>query len=153
MPFEINDSIDKFSAQTALDDTSGSVADDAYSVTGDLIEWTNTDDAPLATIILLATIPIAPSSLRQTINLYAQLLDIDGTDDALVPSDSFQQIPLGSFPVDTITTAQIIPLQIALPNAETSQKYKFFIKNITGQTISAGWDLKIRGKTIGPKAA
>lgn len=143
--------IEFFGTQDSLDDTSGTVADGAFSVAGDLLAWTNDDDAPTASVVLEATIAVTPDT-NSSVSLFAQLLNIQSTNDQLVPTANFQHVFLGSFPIKDVTAAQFIPIVIDLPNNATSQIYQFFIRNNSGQTISAAWDIHITPKAIGPHA-
>lgn len=140
-----------FGTQDALDDTSGAVADNAFSVAGDLLTWTNDDDAPMASLVLEANYSVAPDA-NSYVALYAQLLNISSTNDGDVPDANNQHVYLGSFPVNDVTTAQYIPIDVSLPNQYTSQQYQFFIENQTGQSIPAGWDLSVTPKTVGAHA-
>jgi len=151
MTIGTDSAIEFFGAQTSLDSTSGSVSNDTFSVAGDLSTFTNSDDAPQASVVLEATLSVAPDA-NSSVAFFAQMIDIQSTNDQLVPTANFQQVFLGSFPVKDVTTAQFIPIIISLPNNATSQIYQFFIQNNTGQTISAGWDIHITPKTIGPHA-
>ena len=79
-------------------------------------------------------------------------MNIDSTNDQITPDANFGHVYLGSFPLDDTISTQYIPLDIRLPNTYTSQVYEFYIENNGGQTMSAGWTLKITPKTIGPHA-
>ena len=59
---------------------------------------------------------------------------------------------VGSFPVNDVTTAQYISINISLPNTVTSQQYELYVENVTGQSLPAGWDLSVTPKAIGPHA-
>jgi len=143
--------IEFFGTQDSLDDTSASVTDATFSLVGDLLAWTNDDDAISAAIVLECTYTVAPAD-NSFVELYAQLDDIVSTSDQLAPTDEFPHVYLGAFPLKNVITAQFIPIQISLPNTVTSQVYKFFIKNNSAQTMSAGWDIHITPKSIGPHA-
>jgi len=145
--------IEFFGTQTDLDSTSGTVADAAFSVAGDLTTFTQTSaqDVPQASVILEATFSVAPDA-NSSVALFAQLIDIEGTNDAPVPTANYQSVFLGSFPVKDVTSIERYPIIISLPNNNATQIYQFFIQNNAGQTISAGWTIFITPKTIGPKA-
>ncbi len=143
--------IEFFGTKDSLDDTSGSVADGAFSVASDVLEWTNDDDAPMAAIILEATYASAPDA-NSSVNLFARPMNIVSTSDSDVPDANFGHVYVGTFPLNDVTSAQFITIDIRLPNTKTSQSYIFYIENNGGQTISAGWDLHIVPKTIGPHA-
>lgn len=144
-----------FGSDTILGSTTSAVVDDAFSDgTNDLDAWTNTDDAPMASISLEFT-TATTGDANSSINLYGRLMDVGsaGTEDSEVPDVNFQHTYLGSFPHNNpSTSAQTAAIDISLPNNHTSQIYHFYIENKTGQTISASWELTISPKTIGPHA-
>jgi hypothetical protein len=151
MAISTDAAIEFFGTQDTIGSSTSAVADAAFSVSGDIVNWTNDDDAPQASVILLADYTTAPDA-NSAINLYVRLIDIQGTNDADIPDANFQHVYVGSFPVNDVTTAQYIPITIALPNTKTSQVYQFYIENQTGQSLPAGWDLYVTPKTIGPHA-
>lgn len=149
MAISENALIDFFGTQDTLGTSSATVANNAFSIAGDLSTWTNDDDAPTASVTLLVDYSVAPTA-SSVINLYLRLLDVQSTNDQEIPSATFMHYYAGSFPVDTVTTPQYVTTEIKLPNAYTSQQYEFYIENKTGQTIQAGWDIYVTPKTIGP---
>ncbi len=150
MPIGTSDTVIKFGTTDDLDNSSSAVADDAFSVVGDVVSWTNDDDAPGAAVVGLFTFGAAPTPGR-TIDLYAQLINIaDTTKDAPVPTDDQPVTYVGSFILDDVTTEQVVPIDIALPAVQSSQEVVFFIKNNGGQSLSAGWSLQITPKAYGP---
>ena len=150
MAIVTEDFIEKFGTQDALDDSSATVVDDAVSLAGDLSEWTNDDDAPFAVAILEFDYAVNPT-VGSSVLLLAQLIDVSGTDDTEPPTTTYLHIPLGTFPVKGQITPQFASIRSELPNTKTSQVYQFYIlNNKTGQTIQAGWDLRVTPYTIGP---
>ena len=144
--------IEFFGTQDALDDTSGSVADAAFSASSDLLTWTNDDDAITANLVFSGTYASAPDA-SSSVNCYVQLLNIDGsTGDQDAPDANFQHTYVGSFPLNDVTSAQLVSINISLPNVITSQIYQFYIENTAGQTLSAGWEILVTPKAIGPHA-
>ncbi|MFQ5622428.1 MAG: hypothetical protein ACE5FS_03430 [Paracoccaceae bacterium] len=148
--------IDFFGTADALGTTTSAVTDGSFSDgTNDLTAWTNDDDAPEAAAILTMQYASGTLDANPYVNLYARLIDIDGTTDAPVPDASYKEKYLGRFKIDTnlaATTDNAHAEDIDLPNTETSQVYHFYIENQTGVTISAGWELTIVPKTVGPHA-
>ena len=143
--------VEFFGDQDTLGTSSAAVANDGYSIASDLSTWINGDDAPVATVVLLANFTVAPSA-NTSINLYLRLLDISGTNDGDVPDANFQHTYVGSFPLNDVTTAQYIPIVISLPNVVASQQYEFYVENQSGQSLPAGWDITVGPKTVGPHA-
>ena len=143
--------IEFFGTQDTLGTSSAAVADAAFSVAGDLSTWTNDDDAPRASVTILANYSVAPDA-NSALNLYVRPLNIQSTNDQEIPDANFTHTFVGSFPVNDVTTAQYVSIDISLPNTVTSQQYEFYIENQTGQSLPAGWDLYVTPKTYGPHA-
>lgn len=151
MAIGTDSAIEFFGTQDTLGTSSAAVADDAFSIAGDLSTWTNDDDAPQASVILLANFSVAPDA-NSVINLYVRPLNVQSTNDGDVPDANFQHNFRGSFPLNDVTTAQYITIQISLPNTKTSQEYEFYVENKSGQSLPAGWDIFTTPKTLGPHA-
>lgn len=151
MAISTDSAIEFFGTQDTLGTTAGTVADDAFSVAGDLSTWTNDDDAPMASVTALIDYAVAPDA-NSAVNLYLRMLNTQSTNDNEIPDANYQHKYVGSFPVNDVTTNQYITIDISLPNSKTSQEYEFYIENKTGQTIQASWDIYVTPKTIGPHA-
>jgi hypothetical protein len=143
--------VEYFGTQDTLGTSSAAVSDSAFSVAGDLSTWVNDDDAAFASVTLEATFSVAPTAYS-AVNLYLRPLDVEATNDADVPDANFNHIYAGSFPLNDVTSAQYISIDINLPNTKTSQNYEFYIENKAGQTLSAGWDIHVTPKAFGPHA-
>ncbi len=134
--------------------TPDTIASGSFSDSDDTADWTNDDDAPWASAVLKyqfdSTFPTAGS-----IGLYAQLDNIQSTNDEADDSDSYHF--LGTFRIGYGLTADTdyyisIPT-IELPVTVTSQVIRFHIKNQgTSQTIGSDWKLYITPKAYGPHA-
>ena len=151
MAIDTDSAIEFFGTQDTLGTSSAAVADAAFSIAGDLSTWTNDDDAITANVVLLANYSVAPDA-NSSINLYVRPLNIQSTNDQDVPDANFQHSYVGSFPVNDVTTAQYCSINISLPNTVTSQQYEFYVENVTGQSLPAGWDIYVTPKAIGPHA-
>lgn len=114
--------------------------DATYSLSSDAANY------PDAEFVLTVTYPVAPTEGGQ-IALYARPLDIDGTADAETPEAWLPVWFVGSFTVNNIGAAQsMILLAQDLPALA-----EYYIHNVsTGQTLPAGWSLKVKPRTIGP---
>lgn len=118
-------------------------ADDAtYGVVADGSSY------PDADFVLAVAFGTAPS-VNTAIDLYAQELNIDGTNDAVAPTTTHRKRYIGSFVVINQTAMQYIKLTAYDVPLEASY---FLHNNATGQTMSAGWTLKVTPRTIGPAA-
>ena len=143
--------IDVFGTADDLGSSSAAVVDAAFSIASDVAQWTNDDDVDGAAIVLDATWATAPDA-NSSVTLYGRLMNISGTSDQPIPTANFPHKSMGRFPVKDITTQQLMPIDIDLPNVYTSQVYEFYLKNSSGQTMSAGWKLLITPKTAAPHA-
>lgn len=141
--------IEFFGTQDALDSTTAQVVNNAFSIAGDVVQWTNDDDAPEASVVLEADFAAAPD-VASVIHLHARLMNIVSTNDADVPDANNQNVYLGSFPMNDVTTVQWIPIRVVLPNNISSQVYEMYVENKTGQTLPAGWDLHVTPISKGP---
>lgn len=156
MAIVTDDAILKFGAADVIDSTSGTIADNAFSVAGDVLStWSNDDDAQWGAALFKgqfdATMPTIGS-----IGLYARLLDVDGANDMPVPSVNYPHINVGTFPIDFGVAADVdFYTMIALflmPMWETSQIIEWYLKNqSTGRTIGTAWNLWVTPLTLGPK--
>lgn len=118
-------------------------ADDAsYSVASDGAYY------PDAKFVLAATFATAPTE-GTTLALYAQPLDIDGTNDAEAPETTRPTVFIGTFTVNNVTTAQYI--ELIAQDVPWNARY-YLHNNSTGQTLSAGWTLKVTPCTVAPAA-
>lgn len=119
------------------------LADDAsYNIVADGAYYPDTD------FVLTATFGTAPIE-GMVIALYARPLDVDGTADTEVPETTRPTVFVGSFVVNDVTTAQTMTLRAF----DVPTKADYYIHNNgTGQTISAGWVLKVTPRTVAPAA-
>lgn len=135
----------------------GAVAAGAFSVTGDVSDWTNDDDAPTAMfkLKLTATGLSAAPAAGEVVNLYARHIDVESTEDTPLPDANYKATYLGSFVLDAADIDQVHVIgPLRLPNYETSQVYEFFIENASAAVNIAadGWDLWVTPITTGPHA-
>ena len=118
-------------------------ADDAnYSIASDGNYYPDTK------FVLSATFGTAPAE-GTTLALYARPLDIDGTNDAEVPETTRPSVFIGTFAVNNVTTAQYI--ELLAQDVPWLAAY-YLHNNGTGQTVSAGWTLKVTPFTVAPAA-
>lgn len=145
--------IEFFGDQDSVDSsTTSAVSDGAFSSSGDLLTWTNDDDAPFAALVLDgATFDTAPDA-SSNIEVFAQLLNVSGSNDALPPSSTLLETFIGTFSLEVSTAPQYPSIVVKLPNTKTSQEYDFYIRNQGGQTLSSGWGLLSTPTAIGPHA-
>ncbi len=140
----------KFGTPKTLEANGGSItnnsvvqADDAtYSVASDGAYY---PDAKFVASFTFGTAPTEGTILA----LYARPLDVDGTADAEVPEATRPTVYIGSFVVNNVTTTQYAEL-IA---RDVPWLASYYLHNSgTGQTVSAGWTLKVTPYTVAPAA-
>jgi len=157
MTIGTDDLIVSYGTQDQVDSTAGTVANDAYSVAGDVSDWTNDDDAPGATFTWKGQFDTTMPTVG-SIDLYCTLLNIQSTNDENDTDANYTPHYLGSFEIDFgvaadtdfYTTLYVPELP---PGTQTSQIYRFFIKNDgTAQTIGTSWNLWVTPVTQGPHA-
>jgi len=157
MTIGTNDTKPKFGTQDSIDDGSTStIANDAYSVAGDITEWTNDEDAPFANFILKCQFDTTMPTVG-VIDLYARPTNIEGVNEAEVPDDNHPFIYIDSFPIDFGVANDVdfytTIVGAVLPNFKTSQTYEFYLKNnASAQTMGVSWALWINPYTWGPSA-
>jgi hypothetical protein len=102
---------------------------------------------PDAEFVAGLTFGTAPTE-NTTVDVYARELSIDSTNSAQVPESSAHRPRyIGSFVVNNISTVQYQKfIAYNVPNVADYYIYN----NGTGQTLSAGWTLKVTPRTIGP---
>ena len=143
--------IEFFGTQDTLGTTPSDVTDGSFSDgINDLVAWTNDDDARLASVTLEFDFAVTPDP-NSVIALFGRKTVVEGSNDDSVPSLTYQHTPLGVFSVKETTSPQDSTIEIELDNWKTSSIWHFYVKNNSGQTMSA-WDLHITPKTDGPHA-
>lgn len=155
MAIGTNDAIDKFGTLSNLASSSAAVVDAAFSVAGDLVTFTNTNDAKEAVAVLTWQYPSGTLDAGATVSLHARRLDWTGTTDEEVPSTDYSGAYIGSFSLDdglAVTTDSYSVIRIPLLNSKSAQEYEFYIQNNSGVQITAGWTIDITPVAVGPKA-
>ena len=145
-----NEAIVKLGTTKTLEANGASIANTAMGQANDATYSITADGAgyPDADFVLNAAFGTAPT-INTTLDLYAQELDIDGTSDAQVPTTTYRPRYIGSFVVNSVITAQSLKLHAY--DVPLVASY-YLHNNATGQTMSAGWSLKVTPRTIGPAA-
>lgn len=145
-----NELIAVFGTTKTLEANGGSCAnaaivqanDAAYAIVADGASFL---DADFALMCQWATIT---SIENKTIDLYARDLNFDGTADAIAPTATFTHRYIGSFRISAVAANTN---QYMLVNARNVPKdAEYYLINSSGQTISAGWTLKVTPRTVKP---
>lgn len=124
-----------------LESNGASIANNALAQADDagydiFVDGSSYRDAKFA---LTITFSVAPTE-NTVVSLYARPLDIDGTADGEIPEATRPTVYVGAFVVNNVTTAQTIELLAE----DVPWKADYYLHNNgTGQTIGAGWVLKV----------
>lgn len=133
-----------------LEASGASIANNAVGQADDANYDADTDGAgyPDAEFVLACAFATAPTE-STVIALYARPLDVDSTNDTEVPEAARPTRFIASFVVNNVTTTQYIT-ETARDVPKLASYYLH--NNATGQTISAGWTLKVTPRTYKPAA-
>jgi hypothetical protein len=118
----------------------GAADDASYDVVADGANY------PGARFVLKFTFSVEPTE-GASIILLARPIDIDGTADTEAPEATLLITRIGTFTVNNVTTDQYAEYYAD----QVPFKANYYLYNsATGQTISAGWTLKVTPYTYGP---
>ena len=134
-----------FGTQKTLEASGASIASAAIGAADDAQYSTSADGAnyPDAEFVVSFTFSVAPTE-NGILALICRTMDIDGTNDAEVPEATRADRFIGSFIVNNVTTTQYA----ALFARNVPQAGSYYLLNTgTGQTVSAGWTLKVTPMT------
>ena len=136
----------KFGTPKTLEASGASIANNTLVQADDASYRVASDGAyyPDAKFVISVTFGTAPTE-GTTLALYAQPLDIDGTNDAEAPETTRPTVFIGTFTVNNVTTAQYI--ELLAQDVPWNASY-YLHNNGTGQTLSAGWMLKVTPCTV-----
>lgn len=145
MAISTGDAIYKYGTQTTVTTAASTLANGSVDSE---TKTTLTSSAPLANLSLSFQVASA-TTIVSAINVYRRDLNIDGTNNAPVPTLNNKSIFVGSFLVPSGLTANTT-YYLPLPGIPISATSVFYIQNGTGQTINSGWILKATPVTYGP---
>ena len=137
-----------YATQVTLEDSGASAASDAFlPADDDTLEGTgNASYYPLADFVLNAAFGTDVTA-GGIVKLYRQDLNIDGASDAPTPGTACRNLFVGSFIIATGNSAKTT---YPLPDVPLSNDCQFSVENKSGQSLTAGWDLKATPKTFNP---
>ncbi len=149
MTIATGDAIQKFGAQSEITNGSRSIVAGAFSVIGDVLQYSNADDAPEAHMVMIATLAGALTD-SGSIGIYGRRIDVQSTNDENVPTLSSPYEFLGSFPCGVGDASQDRTARITLSGAYSGQFWEFYFKNNTPQDLTS-FRVWITPVTTGPK--
>ena len=141
-----NETILTFGTPKTLESSGASIASGSLAKADDASYGVVADGGyfPDAKFVISATFATAPTE-GTTLALYARPLNIDSTNDAEVPETTRPTVFIGAFVVNNVTTAQYI--ELLAQDVPWNASY-YLHNNGTGQTVSAGWTLKVTPFTV-----
>lgn len=139
--------VEFFGAQTQVTSAPANVTDGSFSPG---FAWTNSDDAPMADVVLQAAFAV-PADANGRFFLHLRKLNIVTTSDEPVPSSNWQQSIVGTILVENVTAARYPSVRVALRNHKTGQEYEWYVENNSGQTLQS-WELYVTPVALGPHA-
>lgn len=136
--------------QKTLEANGASIANNALAQADDASYGIVADGSsyPHARFVLAGAFATAPTE-NTVLALYARPLNIDSTNDADAPETTRPVVFIGSFVVNNVTTTQY--LAVDARNVPWEADY-YIHNNGTGQTLSAGWTLKVTPYSFKPAA-
>lgn len=142
-----NEIIRSFGTQKTLEANGGTIANNAITQANDASYSTSADGAnyPDAEFVASFSFSVAPTE-GTVLALIARTLNIDGTNDAEVPEAARADRYVGQFVVNNVTTTQYAACFAR--NVPREADY-YLLNSGTGQTVSAGWTLKVTPMTFG----
>lgn len=142
------EAIVKWGTQKTLEASGASIGSNAVVQANDATYSLAADGAyyPDAEFVLAAAFASAPTE-GGVLALYARPLNIDGSADAEVPEAALPVWYVGSFVVNNVTATQYMTLL----GQDLPAEAEYYIHNVSAaQTVSAGWSLKVKPRTLGP---
>ena len=138
------ENINVYGSVVILEAAGAAIASGAIGQANDLAYDLTTTGYPDATFALTCTFAVAPIE-NSVLTLCAQPLAIDGTKNTLVPEPTRLGRVIGNFVLDNTTAEQ--SMELAAYDLPRNAWYWIF-NNATGQSLPAGWTLKVTPRTI-----
>jgi hypothetical protein len=145
-----NETIVAWGTEKTLEANGASCASTAVAQANDASYSIASDGAnfPDARFVFKGQFATVTSIENKTIALYARPLDIDSTNDAPAPTATYTQRYIGAFVLQASATST--DQYLALIAYDVPAAADYYILNNSGQTLSAGWTLKVTPRTYKP---
>ena len=145
-----NENILVWGTEKTLEANGGSCASAAIVQANDATYGVVADGAsyPDAEFALRCQWATITSIENKTIDLYARELNFDSTNDAIAPTATYTHRYINSFRISAVgaNTDQYMKIKAY----DVPKEAEYYIINSSGQTISAGWTLKVTPVTNKP---
>lgn len=143
-----------YASQVTLESSGASAANAAFVQANDTtLGSANHSNFPYADFVLKTAGfgTTLASTGNPSINLYRVDQDIDSTADAPVPDASNKNYFVGAFILPlSASSASSINYYLPVTDVSLSKNCGFYIENQSGQSLIAGWTLKVTPKSLVP---
>lgn len=145
-----NEAIIKVGTPKTLEANGASIANNALDQANDASYAVVADGAsyPHAEFVLTCAFTTAPTE-GTTIILLARPLNVDGTADTEVPETTRGTYFVGAFVVNNVGSSTSQTMVLYARDVPREADY-YIYNNGTGQSINAGWVLKVTPRSVGP---
>lgn len=137
-----------FGTTKTLEANGASIANNAVGQADDANYDLSADGGNYPDGLFVASFTFATAPTEGTVlSLYARPLDVDGTGDTEAPEATRPTQYIGRFVVNNVTTTQYAQCT----GRDLPRLASYYLHNAgTGQSVSAGWTLKVTPQTYGP---
>jgi len=145
-----NEAILAWGTEKTLEASGASVTSAAIVQANDATYGVVADGAsfPDAEFVLRCQWATITSIENKTLDLYGRELNIDGTSDAIAPTATYTHRYIGSFRISAV--AANTDQYMKLIGYDVPKEAEYYLVNSSGQTVSAGWTLKVTPRTYKP---
>ena len=145
-----NEAIYAYGTQKTLEASGASFASGTLLQANDAAYSTDTDGAgfPDAVFVLKIQFGTTTSIENKAVSLFARPLNIDGTNDAPVPTATYTEKFIGAFVLSA--SAASTDQYLAIEAYNLPKEAEYYIANGSGQVASAGWSLKVTPRSYKP---
>lgn len=142
-----NEAIYAYGTQKTLEATGASFANGTIVQANDASYAVVADGAsfPDAEFVLKLQFATITSIENKVIGLYARPLNIDGTNDSPAPTATYMEKYIGSFTLQAGVAAT--DQYLLLVAEDLPKEADYYLINLSGQTVTAGWTLKVTPRT------
>lgn len=148
-----SETIYKYSSQVTAISSTATCTSNSFNQAAEVTSLSSAQTGyyPMADAAIFASFSTSVSSASNTLVLYRRDLNIDGTNDAPVPtsaSPAYSAIVVNAMAVPPYTAAS--SGYFFIPNVPLAGDCEFYLQNNTNASISAGFTVKITPKTYAP---
>lgn len=145
-----NEAIYAWGTEKSLEANGASFANGAMVQANDSSYSTASDGSnfPDARFVLKLQFSTVTSIENKVIGLYARPLNIDGANNAPAPTATYLEKFIGSFVLQASSAST--DQYLMLIGYDLPREAEYYLLNNSGQTVAAGWTLKVTPRTYKP---